>query len=73
MLGNINDALSLAKTGQVQNVYIALPMQAQRRINQILDAFSDSTVNTYIVPDFLLLIYCTHVGTRLVMSTRLAF
>ncbi|EIF2259017.1 exopolysaccharide biosynthesis glycosyltransferase VpsL [Vibrio cholerae] len=52
VLGNINDALSLAKTGQVQNVYIALPMQAQRRINQILDAFSDSTVNTYIVPDF---------------------
>lgn len=52
VLGKINDALSLAKTGQVQNVYIALPMQAQHRINQILDAFSDSTVNTYIVPDF---------------------
>lgn len=52
VLGNIKDALSLAKTGQVQNVYIALPMQAQTRINQILDAFSDSTVNTYIVPDF---------------------
>ncbi|MGL6026604.1 MAG: exopolysaccharide biosynthesis glycosyltransferase VpsL [Vibrio sp.] len=52
VLGSINDALSLAKTGQVQNVYIALPMQAQHRICQILEAFSDSTVNTYIVPDF---------------------
>ncbi len=27
-------------------------MQAQHRISKILEAFSDSTVNTYIVPDF---------------------
>ncbi|MGF1842607.1 exopolysaccharide biosynthesis glycosyltransferase VpsL [Vibrio clamense] len=52
VLGKVNDALKLAKNGKVKSVYIALPMQAQNRISTILDAFSDSTVNTYIVPDF---------------------
>ncbi|ASF99380.1 exopolysaccharide biosynthesis glycosyltransferase VpsL [Vibrio anguillarum] len=52
VLGKVNDALTLAKNGQVKSVYIALPMQAQHRISKILEAFSDSTVNTYIVPDF---------------------
>lgn len=52
VLGKVNDALALAKDGKVKNVYIALPMQAQQRISTILEAFSDSTVNTYIVPDF---------------------
>lgn len=52
LLGKIDEALTLAKSGKVQNVYIALPMQAQKRINEILNAFSDSTVTTYVVPDF---------------------
>ncbi|ANW26214.1 undecaprenyl-phosphate glucose phosphotransferase [Vibrio coralliilyticus] len=52
ILGTIKDALALAKNGEVQNIYIALPMQAQKRISDILEAFSDSTVNTYVVPDF---------------------
>lgn len=52
VLGTVNDALMLAKQGDVKNVYITLPMQAQKRICDILEAFSDSTVSTYLVPDF---------------------
>ncbi|KHD25918.1 capsular biosynthesis protein [Vibrio caribbeanicus] len=52
MLGNIDDALLLAKHGSVKNVYVALPMEAAKRIKQILNAFSDSNAHVHIVPDF---------------------
>jgi len=50
--GNIDDAINLAKSHTVQNVYIALPMEAARRIKQILNAFSDSNAHVHVVPDF---------------------
>jgi putative colanic acid biosynthesis UDP-glucose lipid carrier transferase len=49
--GNINDAVELAKTGQVDRIYIALPLYATDRTNQILSLFSDSTATVYIIPD----------------------
>lgn len=52
MRGNIDDALLLAKNRSVKNVYVALPMEAARRIKQILSAFSDSNVHVHVVPDF---------------------
>ncbi|WP_394143351.1 undecaprenyl-phosphate glucose phosphotransferase [Vibrio atypicus] len=52
MLGNIDDALLLAKHRSVKNVYVALPMEAAKRIKQILNAFSDSNAHVHIVPDF---------------------
>ncbi|KUJ00418.1 undecaprenyl-phosphate glucose phosphotransferase [Vibrio sp. MEBiC08052] len=50
--GKIDDALMLAKSRSVQKVYIALPMEAAKRIKQILNAFADSNAHVYVVPDF---------------------
>lgn len=52
MKGNIDDALLLAKHHSVKNVYVALPMEAAKRIKQILNAFSDSNAHVHVVPDF---------------------
>ena len=49
--GDIDKLLTLAKRGEVDVVYIALPMIANQRINDILARFSDTTVDTYLVPD----------------------
>jgi putative colanic acid biosynthesis UDP-glucose lipid carrier transferase len=51
-LGEVNNALALAKSGDIDHVYIAMPMKAEDRIVQYLKVFSDSTVNTYVIPDF---------------------
>lgn len=50
--GKISDAIALAKSHTVQDVYIALPMEAAQRIKQILNAFSDANAHVHIVPDF---------------------
>ncbi len=50
--GSVEDALEKARAGDVQDVFITLPLHANKRIEHYLQAFSDTTVNTYIVPDF---------------------
>lgn len=50
--GRIDDALELAKIHSVQEVYIALPMEAANRIKQILNAFADANARVHVVPDF---------------------
>lgn len=50
-LGEVQLALDKARDGELDEVYIALPMVAKDRIRQYLDALSNSTVDTFIVPD----------------------
>ncbi len=50
--GSVNDALALAKERNFRHVYVALPMEASKRIKQVIHYFSDSTARVYIVPDF---------------------
>ena len=50
--GNINDAIAKAKRGEVDYVYIALPMSAEKRILHILNLCSDTTATVYIIPNF---------------------
>ncbi|MEC6907271.1 undecaprenyl-phosphate glucose phosphotransferase [Photobacterium piscicola] len=49
--GNINELVQLAKSDRIDEVYIALPMIAKNRIQNVLKLLSDTTVETYIVPD----------------------
>jgi len=51
-MGNIDQLLELAKSGQVDTVLVTLPMRAESRIRMIMDQLGDSTVSVYIVPDF---------------------
>lgn len=49
--GNIAKLVQLAKSGEIDEVYIALPMVAKDRIQKFLKLLSDTIVETYIVPD----------------------
>ncbi|WP_321325720.1 undecaprenyl-phosphate glucose phosphotransferase [Thiomicrorhabdus sp.] len=52
--GNVSDALKLAQDGTLDSVYICIPLIAETRIARIIHTLSDSTVNVFMVPDFLL-------------------
>jgi len=53
MVGTLQDALDSAQAGHLDSVYICLPWAAEARIARIISTLSDSTVNVFIVPDFL--------------------
>lgn len=50
--GNFGDLLLLAQQGEIDHIYITLPMRAEQRINHLIQELADSTVSVNIVPDF---------------------
>ena len=52
LLGSIDDAIARARTGDVDVIYMALPMRAEARVQQQLRQLADSTASVYMVPDF---------------------
>lgn len=50
--GNFKDLLSKAQSGEIDHIYITLPLRAEKRINQLILELADSTVSVNIVPDF---------------------
>ena len=50
--GSVSGLVEDAQAGRVDEIYIALPMVALERIRHFLALMSDTTVDTYIVPDF---------------------
>ncbi|RIK73286.1 MAG: undecaprenyl-phosphate glucose phosphotransferase [Planctomycetota bacterium] len=50
--GNLQQLVQLAKSGQVDMVFITFPMRAEDRIRRFLRELSDTTASVYIVPDF---------------------
>lgn len=50
--GSIEQLLELAHSGDLDHIYVALPMDQKERIADIVDRLADSTVNLHIVPDF---------------------
>ena len=51
-LGNVNDLVEQARSGEVDMIYITFPMRAEARIKGVLEKLADSTASVYIVPDF---------------------
>ena len=49
--GDLQALLECAKSGQIDIVYITLPMHAEQRIIQIIEELSDTTASVYLVPD----------------------
>ncbi|MFV0448139.1 MAG: undecaprenyl-phosphate glucose phosphotransferase [Vibrio sp.] len=49
--GKVDGLLEKARKGEIDEVYVALPMVAKDRIRHYLEQLSDSTVDTYLVPD----------------------
>ena len=56
--GKVDDLLERARKGDIDEIYIALPMAAVQRIRHFIAMLSDTTVDTFIVPD--LYSYSTH-------------
>lgn len=49
--GKIDSLVKAAKSGEVQVVFITLPMRAESRIRSIIAELADTTASVYIVPD----------------------
>ena len=50
--GNLDQLVEMARTGQIDMVFITFPMRAERRIQRVLERLGDSTASVYLVPDF---------------------
>ncbi|WP_406828065.1 undecaprenyl-phosphate glucose phosphotransferase [Microbulbifer sp. ARAS458-1] len=51
VLGDLDEAVAAAKAGELDLVYITLPMREELRIAEILHAFADSTVTVHVATD----------------------
>jgi putative colanic acid biosynthesis UDP-glucose lipid carrier transferase len=51
VLGDIDTLYAMIDKGEVDVVYIALPMDQHQQINRVLDALSDTTVTSFLAPD----------------------
>lgn len=51
-LGKLEALVAKAQAGEIDTVFVTLPMRAEGRIRWLLNKLADSTINTYIVPDF---------------------
>ena len=49
--GSVADLIQMARTGGVDYIYIALSMQQESRIMELVDTLADTTVSVYVVPD----------------------
>lgn len=54
LVGNLNNLYEKARSGGVDMVYIAIPLNEQKVINEILHNLGDTTVSIYLVPDMFL-------------------
>ena len=52
VLGDVNDAVAAARAGELDLVYIALPMREEQRIVRILHDFADTTATVNLLADF---------------------
>jgi putative colanic acid biosynthesis UDP-glucose lipid carrier transferase len=50
--GTLNDIVDAARAGEVDLIYIAFPLRAEPRINELLAQLSDTTASVYLAADF---------------------
>lgn len=55
LAGNLSKLVAQVRAGEIDAVFIALPMQAEQRIINIVNSLADTTVSVYFIPDFFLL------------------
>ena len=52
LVGKVDDLIAQARRGEIDIIYIALPIAAEARIKSLINRLSDTTVSIYFVPDF---------------------
>ena len=50
-MGNFSELIERSIAGEIQNIFIALPMRAEERMRDLVMKLGDSTASVYIVPD----------------------
>lgn len=50
-LGNLNQLVDKAIAGEIQTIFITLPMRAEVRMKEVIQRLADTTASVYIVPD----------------------
>ncbi|MGO9620553.1 MAG: undecaprenyl-phosphate glucose phosphotransferase [Desulfobaccales bacterium] len=51
ILGNLDQMIPYVQANQVHMVYLALPLRAEDRLRQVVEALQDTTTSVYFVPD----------------------
>ncbi len=51
VLGNLDDMIDYVRQYQVRMVYLALPLRAEDRLREVVEALQDTTASVYLVPD----------------------
>ena len=54
VISDISKCVNNAKNGEIDILFIALPISAEKRIAEIINLLSDTTVDVYVVPAFML-------------------
>lgn len=49
--GSLETLVDRARAGELDRIYIALPMRSERRIRWLVEQLSDTTTSVYIIPD----------------------
>jgi putative colanic acid biosysnthesis UDP-glucose lipid carrier transferase len=52
IVGDFDELVENARKGQIDLVYIALPLKAEERVHELLRRLADTTASVYLVPDF---------------------
>lgn len=52
LVGTFDDVVQRARLGEIECVYVALPMRAEGRVTDLLEGLADTTASVYYVPDF---------------------
>ena len=51
LLGTLDDLLQKVNAGEIDSVYIALPLRSALRIEKLVNQLADTTASVYVVPD----------------------
>ncbi len=54
LVGTVSQAIEMAQRNEIDSVYICLPLSAEKRIAEMIHALGDTTIDVYMVPNFLL-------------------
>ncbi|MDP2227066.1 MAG: sugar transferase, partial [Moraxellaceae bacterium] len=51
LVGDFSQLIADARSGKINHVYIALPMNEEARVRELVEALSDSATSVFIIPD----------------------
>jgi putative colanic acid biosynthesis UDP-glucose lipid carrier transferase len=51
LIGTLNDLIERARKGELDYIFIAMPLRAEKRIVQLVNRLADTTASVYVIPD----------------------